>query len=332
LPSSKTDIPQFICHIHDFIAHHDLLPKESTIVVGFSGGPDSLFLLHLLHEYYDQKGRIKLIAAHLNHQWRPGAEDDVIFCKTVTEKIGIPFVHAKADDLPERLKKHGSQEEIGRRMRRYFLQSVLEQYDADFIALGHHAQDQQETFFIRLIRGTTLSGLTCMKPKDGVYIRPLLETNKSDILNYLDTKNISYLIDPSNVSESFLRNRIRLHVLPAIERCDDRFNQNFIQTLHALQSAEQFLEHKTNSLFYAIAEYKDGSWQIDIKKLQKCHPFMQNRLIMQWLIQEGVPFTPSQGFIEEIKRFLYQSEGKTHSIHQQWIINKKQAIAWIKRV
>lgn len=323
--------PVFIENIYRFIEQHKLLPSNSSIIIGLSGGPDSVFLLSLLQSLQTKKN-LTLIAAHLNHEWRETAADDVKFCHDLCNNLDIKFVYTTASELPESLKQHGSKEEIGRRMRRYFLQNVRENNNADFIALGHHLQDQEETFFIRLIRGTTLSGLVGMKPKDGIYIRPLLETNKSDIVHYLNENNINYLTDPSNISESFLRNRIRLKVLPALQECDERFDANFLRTLHNLHQAEAFISYETEKHFHEIAELKNNTWYIDVKKFRICRPFMQNRLLMHWLIAEQVPFTPSQGFLEEIKRFLLQQAGKTHQIHEKWVIDKKQQLAHIKKI
>lgn len=321
----------FIDAINAFIDQYNLLPSGSKIVLGLSGGPDSTFLLHLLADY-QKKGIISVIAAHLDHEWRSNSAQDVLFCESLCKKLGIPFISARASELPASLQAHGSKEEIGRRMRRYFLQQTRQNYDANFIALGHHAQDQQETFFIRLIRGTTLSGLCAMKPKDGVYIRPLLETNKSDIIMYLHENKIEYLIDPSNVSESFLRNRIRASVLPALRECDNRFDANFLRTMHNLHQTESFLHDVTNKTFKSIATLIDGAWHIDINALQNARPFMQHRLLMHWLIAQQVPFTPSQAFLEEIKRFLFNGESKEHSLHKAWVIVKKKKQVYIKHI
>ena len=320
----------FINNIHAFIAQNNLIPENSTIIVGLSGGPDSVFLLNLLHGLHKQKN-IKIIAAHLDHGWRKNSAEDIIFCQNICDQLGITFVHTNASALPDSLKEKGSLEEIGRRMRRYYLQQVLTKYNADLIALGHHLQDQEETFFIRLIRGSTLSGLTCMKPRDGVYIRPLLETNKKDIVTYLDQHTITYLTDPSNESESFLRNRIRLNVLPALQKCDERFNANFLRTLHNLQETEIYLQNLTVKAFEALADQQNNVWHLDLKKLRMLDPFMQKRLVLHWLIAEQVPFVPTEKFLQEIIRFLHQPEGKKHQMHETWSISKKQHSAHIEK-
>jgi len=309
--------------IISFIDKYKLIPPESSIIIGLSGGPDSIFLLHLLHSLQKERN-LKLIAAHLDHEWRLDSAKDVEFCREATKKLGIEFACAKISELGLDLKFEGSQEELARRYRRYFLEQIKKKYNADLIALGQHLQDQEETFFIRLIRGTTLSGLIGIKPQQGVYVRPLLETNKKDILDYLDKNKIAYLTDPTNVEESFLRNRIRLKVLPALQECDNRFNQNFLRTLHNLQETEAFLTKLTEKTFEEISEEKDGTFYIDLNSFFNLDPFLQPRILMHWLIQQQVPFVPTEKFLDEIMRYLKEGKQKEHQIHETWSIKKEK--------
>ena len=244
--------------INNYIDQHNLIPDNATIIVGLSGGPDSVFLLYFLKELAKQKN-LKLIAAHLDHEWRDDSSKDEQFCARLAESLNIDYVHDIASNFSATEKFGGSKEEFGRRMRRKFLESLAHKYNADAIALAHHLDDQEETFFIRLLRGTSLSGLTVMKPKAGLYIRPLLETQKKDIVAWLDKKGIEYLIDPTNVSQDFLRNRIRATVIPAMRECDDRFDKNFLSTLLKLQDADRLLDELTREKFREITNPPNGS-------------------------------------------------------------------------
>ena len=321
-----------IKNIETFIAEHRLIPNESAIVLGLSGGPDSVFLLHLLSQL-QKKGKVKkLIAAHLDHQWRTSSDKDAQFCLDIAKKYGVSTITQKISDLKISLKFEGSKEEFGRRARRYFFEKIKKENNCDLIALAHHAQDQQETFFIRLIRGSSLSGLTAMKPKHGVYIRPLLETNKKDILDFLKQNNVPYLIDPSNVLEDFLRNRIRKHVIPALAKCDKRFDKNFFETLGRLKKTEQFLEQLTEKTFAEIATEKTGNLCVNLKKLLHLHPVLQYRVIMHWLIKQNVTFPVTEGFLDEIVRFLHQPGSKEHQIHHDWTLVKKKELVHIKKL
>ena len=316
-------------NIQNFITKHALIERNNIIVVGLSGGPDSVFLLYFLASLRE-KYNLKLIAAHLNHEWRKEAAQEQKDCEQLAHTLNIPFVAAKRSELSFPFKHNGSQEEYGRKMRRYFFEKVLHEYNAGTIALAHHLQDQEETFFIRLIRGSSLTGLTAMKPKHGVYIRPLLETHKADLLAWLHANNIAYATDITNESSDYLRNRIRMKVLPALRECDDRFETNFLATINRLKTTEQFLEQLTHKTFDEISYIQDGQRYINTQSLIALDEPLRTRVLMHWLITEKVPFPTTQAFFDEIMRFLQNPKDGTHTLHQQWSLMKKQKKLFIK--
>lgn len=315
----------------EFVQKNNLLCTNTPIIIGLSGGPDSVFLLHLLNNLKNLY-RVTLIAAHLDHEWRTNSADDTIFCEEMCQKLGITFISKKASELEITIKKNGSQEALGRSLRRYFLEKVRKDYNADAIALGHHEQDQQETFFIRLIRGATLSGLTGMQPKASYYIRPLLQTSKHDILAYLKQHSIPYLIDPTNISESYLRNRIRLKVLPALQDADSRFDKNFVRTLESLQETEQFLQTLTEKTYKEIKSIEVGIHFLDLPALLNLDNFLRKRVLLLWLIEHKLPFTPSEALINEIQRFLLQKKSNAHAMHTTWVLKKYRDKIFISKI
>ncbi len=302
------------------------ITEKPKIILGFSGGPDSRFLLEVLALLHDEK-KIDLIATHLDHEWRKESGQDLMWCQNVCEQKNIVFIGLRASDLVFNIKYNGSQEEIGRKLRRFLFNKVLQEQNAHFIALAHHAQDQQETFFMRLLRGATLQGLCCMKVIDGVYIRPLLHENKKDICVYLDKHKISYLYDKTNESDKYLRNRIRYHVLPALEKCDERFFQKFITTVESLQEEELFLQKLTIQEFNDIFTYERiGGWVGDVSAFCILDPVLQRRVILHWLIMQKVPFTPSSGFLHELCSFITSDRGGTHAVNTVWALCKKKRL------
>lgn len=345
-----------------FTQKYSLLPHGSTIVIGLSGGPDSVFLLHYLAGLGQEKG-LTLIAAHLDHGWRAESGQDAQFCQELATRYQIPFIlkHLKETHVSFKVS-----EEVGRKARRAFFEQVAKEQGAQAIALAHHADDQMETFFLRLIRGTSLTGLTGMKPKDGLYIRPLLEISKQEILDYLHGHQIPYVIDASNQSDEYLRNRIRNQVIPALKACDERFAKNFATTHAKLIETEEFLQEQsaaqlqemTNNLaetpskngsakskpargkcehseriepcgpiFNSGSQFSNQIDSLDIQKLLKLHPVLRNRVLINWLITHKVPFTPSQGLLDEIVRFLENTKANKHTLYGKWRIIKinKQA-------
>lgn len=321
-------------HLHkiiaDFCDKNQLLPEGTRVILGLSGGPDSVFLLHYFAPLHEQK-KIHLIAAHLDHQWRADSHKDVEFCLKTTAALNIKLIAAKASELGLQFKFKGSKEELGRSMRRHFLQQVCQQEGADVIALAHQAQDQEETFFIRLLRGSSLSGLTAMRPQQGMYIRPLLATSRQEIVNYLDAHHIDYLIDPSNESDLFLRNRIRNTILPALRKVDARFDNNFARTLAQLQEAEDFFIDLTINTLEQISSLQDSKLIVSTQKFNILPLILKKRVLIAWLCHEKVPFTPSDKFLNEIIKFLAQQPGKTHQLHPTWSIQKNKQKALITK-
>ncbi len=308
--------------------NHHLIQPNQTIIIGYSGGPDSTYLLHAIKKIKTQLN-LKLIAAHLDHQWRPNSAADVIFCREQAAALGIQFVSSQAKELDIRMKPNGSQEEFGRKLRRAFFTKIAKEYKADAIALGHHADDQLETFFIRLMRGATLSGLTCMKPIEGMYIRPLLGLHKKEIFEYLNTHNIPFIIDPTNESANYLRNRIRLSVVPALQTADSRFTENFFRGLEHLQQAEELLNQITKKELAACKI--DSGLQKDTLLIHQ--PYLIKRILIAWLIEHKVPFTPSDGFLNEMIRFISQpATKKQHPLHEQWMLCKNDNVLTIEKL
>lgn len=311
--------------INIFIKEKTLIPENSTIIIGLSGGPDSVFLLQVLAHLRAEKN-LTLIAAHLDHGWRAESKNDVQFCNDRAASYNVPIIVKTLNNLNLEIKFNGSKEEIGRKARRAFFESLAKEYNASAIALAHHADDQMETFFIRMVRGTSLAGLAGMKAKEGMYIRPLLEIKKAEILHYLHENNIRYVIDESNNSDAYLRNRIRNTVIPALQKADDRFEQNFT-ALHAnLTQTEQLLQELAAKTLVQISD-EEGS--LSIEPLLSLHPVLCNRVLINWLITNKVPFTPSQSLLDEIMRFFKQPGNGKHIFYGKWCIKKNSGYACI---
>lgn len=312
------------------IEKEELITPGSTVICGLSGGPDSMFLLHVLAQLH-QQGTITLIAAHLDHGWRPTSEQDAQFCDNACNALGIACRTEKLQSLCLTTKFNGSKEELGRKARRFFFEKIAHEETAAHIALAHHADDQQETFFLRLMRGATLTGLTGIKQKNGLYIRPLLTIKKTDILSYLHAHNIAYLTDETNTHPDFLRNRIRTQALPVLKACDDRFDKNFAATIKRLQETEELLDQLTNTVLQSISTEDNGTVYIDRAAFEQAPRTLQQRIILAWLCKEQVPFVPSEGFLDELLRFLSQPHDGTHTLHSSWALHKKRGLAHIEK-
>ena len=294
------------------------IQPNSTLVVGFSGGPDSVFLLTLLHELVP-KLHLKIIAAHLDHEWRKESGKDSAWCKKFCDDRSIAVEMERASNLDFDIKHNGSQAEIGRKLRRFFFEQLATKHQADRIVLAHHGDDQLETFFIRLARGASIAGLCGIKENDGLYLRPLLCLSKQEILDYLHHHNIDFLTDPTNTDPKYLRNRIRKSLIPTLQQIDSRFLKNISHAMHHLEKTDDFLKQSMHDLLPTIK----NSTGIHIPSFLKLHEVMQHHIFMHLFIENKVFLTPSSALFQEILRFLKNNKTQSHQLHPELIIIKQ---------
>lgn len=309
--------------INAFIERHKLIPPHTTIIVGISGGPDSVFLTHYLLSLRETIP-FDLAVAHLNHGWRASADHDEQFCKELAQQFGLPFFVQHARDTIDTIPWTGSREEQARTMRRIFYTQITQQFKQARIALAHHQDDQYETFFIRLVRGAGLQGLRGMVPYTDQYIRPLLCVRKDEILEYLRVHNIPFVIDSTNADAVYLRNRIRHQVIPALRTCDNRFPVSLQQTISNLAEADDFCIEVAETTLHKISTNTQNEIWIDVPSFLALHPFLQKQVIIRWLCKVQAPFTASQGLFYEVLKFLQQPQGGRHHVSPHWYLYKKQ--------
>ncbi len=214
-----------------------LLSFSSPIIVGVSGGADSLCLLGTLHE----KG-YPLIVAHFDHQLRPESADDTKFVEGIAEQYELPFV-SQSDDVAAYAKSEKqSIEEAARNLRYRFLFDQARKYKAQAVAVGHTADDQVETVLMHFLRGAGLAGLRGIQPRTILpafdpeipLIRPILDLWRKDTVAYCVAHNLNPHEDPSNATDDFFRNRMRHNLIPELENYNPRFRETIQRTSQAL--------------------------------------------------------------------------------------------------
>ncbi len=210
-------------------ADHDMFTAGDRVLVGVSGGPDSVALVSLLSELAPRLS-ITLGIAHLNHCLRPEAEEEARFVETLSQKLALPL-HSESRDVASYRRQHGlSLEEASREVRYAFYKRVLSAHGYQKIALGHHGGDNAEMVLMNLLRGSGPLGLSGIPPVRGnLVVRPLINLTRAQLLAYLDNRRLEYVSDPSNADTRFTRNRIRHTLLPLIQK---EFNANILETLH----------------------------------------------------------------------------------------------------
>jgi tRNA(Ile)-lysidine synthase len=200
------------------IRRYRLFPRGAAVVVGVSGGSDSVALTHLLLDL-SEHGEFRVVAlAHLNHQLRASAERDEQFCRELALRVGLTIVVEHANVLEYARSERLSVEEAARRLRYDFLDRVASRMSADRIAVGHTRDDQAETFLLKLIRGAGLTGLGGIYPRKNRVVRPLLDVTRADLRQYLESRGIAWVEDETNLDLANPRNRVRHLVIPELER------------------------------------------------------------------------------------------------------------------
>lgn len=250
--------------VRDFIERKRLLQQGMTVVVGVSGGADSLALLHILKELAPDYS-LKLHVAHLNHLLRPGARVEAAFVQRIAHSWGIPVTtgYCRVARFAS-LRKLGI-EEAARRARYRFLFHVARQAGAQRIAVGHHADDQVETVVFNILRGTGPAGLAGIPARRGLIIRPLLEATREEIEAYCREQGLTWCTDPSNLETFYLRNKIRHELLPYLRReFNPGINRAVLRLAGIMEEENRFLEKISAGLLKSLARCESGKVELPL--------------------------------------------------------------------
>ncbi|SHO46852.1 tRNA lysidine(34) synthetase TilS [Desulfopila aestuarii] len=265
---------------------HQLLQRGDKVIIATSGGVDSTALLHILAS---SELDLNITAVYVDHGLRPEeANNEKHFTLDIARKLGVSHRSVAVDVYGLQKKQSFSLEEAARILRYRALEKIRDELKAEEIAVAHTAGDQVEEFLIRMIRGSGLKGLSGMRYRQGHIIRPLLDISRDSLLEYLHQHNLDSCHDSSNDDRRFLRNRIRLDLLPELEaRYNPAIRTNILQTTAILAQEEAFLEDiardHLNNLCTIIAATTPGELPTSIScqrvPFHDLHPAMQRRMI-----------------------------------------------------
>jgi tRNA(Ile)-lysidine synthase len=257
------------------------LEKGERVIVGVSGGMDSMVLLHVLSAYL-QELALSLVVAHVNHGLRPDeSEREAELVQKASERFGLPFEYAKFDVKGFQQATGLSLQDASRRIRFRFFNTLFQKYRAQKIALGHNANDQVETVLLRLLRGSGLKGLKGMVPiRDGRVIRPLLEVCRTEIESFAIKNGIPSLIDSSNLEKKYLRNRLRLDLIPLIEKEAQPNFQAVIRRMTAiLREEDDYLDRSSEEAYRKIMHEEKDTLSFRFSEYQSLHKAVQRRVL-----------------------------------------------------
>ncbi|HXZ94656.1 MAG TPA: tRNA lysidine(34) synthetase TilS [Dehalococcoidia bacterium] len=288
----------------DFIQRYSLIPRKELVVVGVSGGADSVCLIYVLAKWQKELG-IKLHVAHLNHQLRgTESEGDAEYVSNLAGSLGIPSTIERQDVAAYRIERNCSIEEAAREIRYAFLARVARQVGAHRIAIGHTRDDQVETILMHILRGTGITGLCGLAPcsplaydsqgmslpaevlsvakgkrSNLLVIRPLLDITREETASYCQKHQLEPRIDSSNLSPSFLRNRLRLHLLPLLRQYNPSIDQALLRLADIAKEDNAFIDQQASELWDKVARQENSAVYLDKKQIASLPLALQRHLL-----------------------------------------------------
>ena len=316
---------KFEKHILEYIRSRDMIRRGDLILAALSGGPDSVCLLSVLCSLRKVIG-FRLSAVHVHHGLRGAEADrDEAFCRELSGLLDVPFDSIRVDVHALVREKGLSEEEAARDLRYGAMMELLEKklhsvdkaedpVCAGRIAVAHHADDQAETILLNLLRGSGLKGLCGMQPVRGAVIRPLLETGRTEILQYLDDRGLGYCLDRTNLENDYTRNFLRNEILPRMEQgINRRASQHIAAAGRMIAEAEAFLEETAGSLPGVIKTGSSGiadSVILQRRILKEKPQLLRRYVIIEALKRLGIPLKDwGEAHFAEIDRALSAHAG-----------------------
>ncbi len=267
------------------IKKYNLINPKDKLVLGVSGGPDSICMLEILDKIRKNPKlnlNFEITVAHVNHLIRKEAKEDEEYVKEYCNKRNIKFYSESIDILKIANNKKVGTEEAGRVERYKYFDKILKETNSNKIAIAHNKNDKIETIIMHILRGSGISGLIGIKPKNNQYIRPLIEIERWEIEEYCQKNNLNPRIDKTNFENIYTRNKIRNIVLPYIKK---EFNPNIIETIDRLSNLvkeeEEYLQKQVEKTYTEIRE-KEIKEEIilNLKKFNSQEKVIKSRIII----------------------------------------------------
>lgn len=266
------------------IKKYNLITNEDKLVLGVSGGPDSIAMLNILKEINEDNENdlnFEIVVAHVNHMIRKEASRDEEYVRRYCKKNEIDF-YSKSIDIKQMANNNKiGTEEAGRKARYDFFNEILKKTDSNKVAIAHNKNDKIETIIMHAMRGSGISGLIGIEPKRDIYIRPLIECEREEIEDYCGEHQLNPRIDKTNFENIYTRNKIRNIVIPYIQK---EFNPNIIETIDRLSSLvyeeEDYMDKQVkNNYNNVLIQEREKEIVLDLKKFNNMEKVIKSRII-----------------------------------------------------
>ncbi|MFH1428124.1 MAG: tRNA lysidine(34) synthetase TilS [Candidatus Margulisiibacteriota bacterium] len=267
--------------IQSYIEQHKLFSPKDKLILGVSGGPDSVFLVRVLTSLKYKH----LAIAHVDHMIRGiSAEKDARFVKALAKKLKLSFFDLQIDTPLYAKENKLSLEEAARQIRLQFFEELSTRLKTNKVVLAHNANDQAETIIMRFLRGSGMQGLVGIEPQKKIgklnVCRPLLNTWREEIMAYHKENKEAFCIDETNKEEIYLRNRVRLSLIPELQKYNPNLGETMLRMAEVFREEESFMRLETERLLKEVIQNKKkNALRLDPKKLYKQPLAMQRRII-----------------------------------------------------
>ena len=260
----------------NYIRYNIVLHSNDYVVIGLSGGPDSMVLLNLLIQYKHEIG-FNIVCAHVHHNVRKESDDEADFVKNYCENNNLIFEMTKFNYEDK------FSESLAHKMRYEYFNKIINKYNAKYLFTAHHGDDLIETILMKIVRGASLSGYlgfdSIVKNDNYTTIRPLVFVTKKKILDYANERNILYVLDKSNEDESYTRNRFRKYILPKLKEEDENVHLKFLEFSNTLKEYQDYVLSESEKKYDSII----NNQTIDIILLKKNKDLIIKNILYKWL-------------------------------------------------
>lgn len=286
-----------------------MLEQGDRVLLGVSGGPDSVALLHLLYSR-SALYNIQLFVVHVNHQLRLEAAEEAQYVQQLADQFGLDFRLFSVDVADFAAKNGLSFEQAGHEVRFACFQEAAEQWNITKLALGHHRDDRVESVLMHLIQGCGLDGLTAMPPKDGWLIRPLAEVSKRELVQYCQMQQLHYFVDATNLETGCLRNQIRLELLPQLQQYNPQIVLALLRLQDSCRAELDYLEQSTKALWEQYGHQKKDCVMFPAEILRQQHEALQRRLVrLLYQLLTGAEKNLTFQHTEQMRTMALRQEG-----------------------
>lgn len=321
--------------VEAYIKQYHMIEEGDRIVLGVSGGADSISLFFVMLELC-KKYNIEMVVVHVNHGIRgEEAAADERYVISLCEQHGILFecIHADVRGLAK--SERMSEEEAGRNVRYEAFKNVAERYACNKIAVAHNLNDVSETVLLNLFRGTGMKGLAGIEPVRGNLIRPLLSVRRSEIEDYLKKRGIPYQQDATNFEEDYTRNKIRLNIIPYAEKeINERASEHIANSAGILSEAGAFIDSEAEKLYKRTVSDSEGGCEIDITPFEQAPAILKKEVIRKVLFRvAGKQKDIEMTHVEMVQELFVRGAGKKADLpygmeavnqYQKVVVKKKE--------